>query len=135
MRTAALILCLLLAQAAQAGDLTLDFKHDEPGTLYATIFRAGDGFGDPDKAVHKIKQDTAQQGSQMVIRNLPAGRYAVKAFLDLNGNGTLDKNLVGMPKEPYGFSNDARAPFGPPSIEAASFEQKTGNQKLTIQLD
>lgn len=53
--------------------------------------------------------------------NLPFGSYAVKAYHDENDNGRLDTNIFGTPKEQYGFSNNARATFGPPSFEEARF--------------
>lgn len=135
MRPFSLLLSVLFAQSVLASDLNVDFRHDQAGILHAALYRAADGFTDQDKAVYKIKQDTAKEGSQMIVRNLPPGQYAIKAFLDLNRNGQLDKNLLGMPKEPYGYSNNARAQFGPPSVGAATFEQKTMSQSLTIQLD
>ena len=39
---------------------------------------------------------------------LPRGKYGVIAFHDLNGNEKLDTNFMGIPNEPYGFSNNAR---------------------------
>ncbi|MCB9169217.1 MAG: DUF2141 domain-containing protein [Flavobacteriales bacterium] len=51
----------------------------------------------------------------------PAGTYAVKVFLDVNGNGVLDKNELGIPQEPVGFSNDAIGRMGPASFKDASF--------------
>lgn len=53
--------------------------------------------------------------------DLPAGTYAVKVFLDMNGNGVLDKNELGIPQEPVGFSNDAMGRMGPASFKEASF--------------
>lgn len=50
-----------------------------------------------------------------------AGTYAIKVFHDVNGNGTIDTNWMGIPNEPYGFSNDAMGTFGPPGFNAASF--------------
>jgi uncharacterized protein (DUF2141 family) len=58
---------------------------------------------------------------EWVVEGLPAGDYAVMLYHDRNHNGKLDKKPLGMPAEPYGFSNDARAPFGPPSFDAARF--------------
>ncbi len=52
------------------------------------------------------------------------GEYAVKVFHDVNNNGKLDTNWMGVPKEPYGFSNDAMGTFGPPSWEQARFTVK-----------
>jgi uncharacterized protein (DUF2141 family) len=49
------------------------------------------------------------------------GRYAVKLFQDLNGTGKLAKNFLGMPTEPYAFSNNATGHMGPPDFDAAAF--------------
>ena len=53
---------------------------------------------------------------------LPPGRYAFSLFHDLNDNGELDANFIGMPKEPIALSNNARARFGPPKFDDAVFE-------------
>lgn len=37
---------------------------------------------------------------------LPDGLYAIKSFADESGNGKLDTNLIGLPVERYGSSND-----------------------------
>jgi uncharacterized protein (DUF2141 family) len=44
----------------------------------------------------------------------------MKAFADVNGNAKLDKNIIGLPTERYGFSNDAQGRMGPPSFDAAA---------------
>ncbi len=54
-----------------------------------------------------------------VVPDVPYGEYAVRAYHDANGNGKLDTNMVGFPKEPYAFSNGARGRFGPPSWDDA----------------
>ncbi|WP_209986371.1 DUF2141 domain-containing protein [Azospirillum picis] len=53
----------------------------------------------------------------VVFADLPPGRYGLVAFQDLDGDGKLEKNLLGIPREPYGFSRNAPARFGPPSFE------------------
>lgn len=57
----------------------------------------------------------------IVIENVPNGTYGVKLFHDVNGNGRMDTNAMGIPREPYGFSNNARGRFGPAKFEDASF--------------
>ena len=57
-----------------------------------------------------------------VIGDLPPGTYAISVYHDANGNQELDTNMLGMPREGYGFSNDARGVAGPPSFQAASFK-------------
>ena len=55
-----------------------------------------------------------------VFRNLPAGRYAVALFHDANSNGRFDKNLLGLPREGFAFSNGARAVLSAPTFERAA---------------
>ena len=62
------------------------------------------------------------------------GRYALAAFQDADANGELDRSAVGVPTEPYGFSNDARGRFGPPSFAAAAVDLRPGAVELTITL-
>jgi len=54
--------------------------------------------------------------------SLPSGKYAVIVIHDLNDNGSLDTNLLRIPKEPYGFSNNPSTTFGPPDFEGAAFQ-------------
>ena len=52
--------------------------------------------------------------TQITIRGLPAGAYALQATHDENGNGKVDRGLFGIPKEGVGFSRDAPARFSAP---------------------
>jgi len=65
------------------------------------------------------------------IKNLKAGKYAVRYFHDENINGNLDTNLVGIPTEGYGFSNNVTGTFGPPAFEKWLFEIK-GDIKIVL---
>jgi uncharacterized protein (DUF2141 family) len=68
------------------------------------------------------------------LDGLPPGDYAIKAYLDSNGNGRLDRGALGAPTEPYGFSNDARGRLGPPSWEKARFTVGADRRELAIGL-
>ena len=59
--------------------------------------------------------------TRVTVANLPAGRYAVQAFLDENSNGKVDRGWFGIPKEGVGFSNDAKIRFSPPKFAEAMF--------------
>lgn len=63
------------------------------------------------------------------VEGLPFGDYAIAVYHDKNENGKLDANFLGIPKEDYGFSNNARGRFGPASWKDASFSV---NSKSTI---
>lgn len=57
----------------------------------------------------------------IIVENLIPGKYAFKYFHDENKNKKLDTNLIGMPKEGFGFSNNAKGKFGPPSFKQTIF--------------
>jgi uncharacterized protein (DUF2141 family) len=80
------------------------------------------------------KQVKAGKGEvHLIFENIPAGEYALSAYHDANINGELDKNLIGIPKEGFGFSNDAMGTFGPPDFKKASFAWK-GGQAVSLAL-
>jgi len=65
----------------------------------------------------------ARDGENVIlVPNVPKGTWAVLAYQDENGNGELDRNLLGIPKENYGFSRDAASKFGPPGFDDAAIE-------------
>lgn len=57
-----------------------------------------------------------------VFKDVPDGTYAISVMHDFNNNRELEKNMLGMPTEGFGFSNDAMGRFGPPDFKKASFE-------------
>ena len=68
------------------------------------------------------------------FKGLGSGIYAVSIYHDENDNGKLDANFMGIPSEPYAFSNNAKGMFGPPSFEDCRFEVKSGVQEIIISL-
>jgi len=67
----------------------------------------------------------------VTFNNVPSGTYAVSLFHDENKNDKLDSNFMGIPKEDYGCSNDAKGFMGPPSWSDAKFEV---SENLTIEV-
>jgi len=53
----------------------------------------------------------------IIFKDLPNGQYGISHIHDENGNGELDTNFIGMPKEGFGFSNDPKGKMGPPDFE------------------
>ena len=63
---------------------------------------------------------------EVVYENIPAGDYAFVAFQDYDKNNELKTNFIGYPKEPVGFSNNAKIVFGPPSFNDAKVKIDAG---------
>ena len=75
----------------------------------------------------KTAEVNAKEGHVMVVfQDVPEGEYAVTVLHDLNGNKKMDENLLGIPKEGFGFSNDAMGAFGPPTFRECVFPMHPG---------
>ena len=72
--------------------------------------------------------------SSFIFKNIPYGTYAIKAFHDKNNDSKMNFALLGWPVEAYGFSNNARRTFGPPSWKAAMFTFFRDNQTVTFKV-
>lgn len=133
------ILCLPIQTALAddtSGDLTLQvggFAHDR-GQVLANLFREGDDVMKPDKAYLQVRATISGSRAQLVFRNLQYGKYAVTAFHDENGNGTLDHNFLHFPAEPLGFSNNFHLGVvsGLPGFEKLRFEFRPGMETISI---
>lgn len=114
-------LALVAPLGAAAADLQLTVT-DGPATqatLYVALFDSAEAYA-ADKALASQTAPLQAGGAQVVFRGLPPGRYAVRMFADENGNAKLDTNLMGMPTERYGFSNDAMGQRAAPAFDAAA---------------
>ena len=132
----ALLAATLAAPAltpAAAADLDLRFTGIEAptGAIMAVVFAREADYtaGKPVRAVMiPVKDGAAAQ----VVAGLAPGRYAIKAFHDIDGNGQMGVNPFGQPVEPFAFSNDAPANMGPASWSAAAFDLADAGTVQTI---
>jgi len=91
--------------------------------------------GGEDAAIAKTKTMVVEQKAQVVFTNLPYGWYGISLYQDENNNGKMDKNMMGIPKEAYGFSNNAKGFFGKPDYKDVKFELKSSEKQIDIKLD
>lgn len=130
------LLFLFLSISAQSQVLSLeiiDIKSDK-GTILLSLYNGEKGF--PYQNTSSIKQFVVQpnQGKvTLVVKDLPPGEYAFALFHDVDGNGKLSTNFLGIPKEGYAFSNNAFNRFGVPKYKDASFLLRSDvSQKITL---
>jgi uncharacterized protein (DUF2141 family) len=87
---------------------------------------------DPDRFGAVALRANVALKSAVVFSNLAPGHYAAIVFHDENLNGKLDKNFMGAPTEPYGFSNNVQGFLGPPSFDDAGIKLGDGNAAIRI---
>ncbi len=99
------------------------------GNIIVAIYNdAEKGFKTKD--VYTYKSVKAVKGSVKVEFQLSKGEYAVSVFHDENNNKELDSNMMHIPKEPYGFSNNVRMP----KYDKAVF-MIDGDKTISIKID
>ncbi len=128
---------LVAAQAAAPiAQLEVKFSGIEQpsGAIMVAVYDNEAGYNS-DKPVRVARLAVAQADAKTLVEGLPAGRYAIKAFHDVDGDGQMSVNPYGMPTEPFAFSNNAKGNMGPASWAQSAFEVKAGSntQAITIQ--
>lgn len=121
------------AEKATSGSLTYRFANlpSTKGVVRVVIYDKPDQFLSENGWFRADSAYIQPDGSAEVkIAHLPFGKYAAALYLDENQNGLIDRNLVGMPVEAYGFSNDVRAKWSVPGFEKAQFAFQNDTQIL-----
>ncbi|MDA9668203.1 DUF2141 domain-containing protein, partial [Pseudomonadota bacterium] len=126
----------------QASELVINLSDQKKaGTLMLAIYNNAEAFKG---SVIKEKRSEVgvfkglelylePQDSTQLSTEIPDGEYAIAFFIDANGNKKLDKNFLGIPKEQFGFSNNAMGTLSAPSFEQAKFKV-VGNTVQNIKL-
>jgi uncharacterized protein (DUF2141 family) len=123
------------AAATGSGKLMVEvsgFRSDQ-GQLLLRLYDREDGFPkDGAKALRQVRQRIEGARAIVALDGLPFGSYAIGCVHDENGNGKLDTNLIGIPREGVCASNDARGRMGPPTWKDARFEFKSDGATIHI---
>lgn len=134
---AALFFLTLSNAFAEKVNLTITNLNRESGQIALAIYNDASSFPDDGNKAFKTKfislNGTAV--SQVVTLDLPAGEYAIAAFVDNNKNQKLDKNLIGAPKERFGFSKNPAIHFSAPTFSECVFQvtaKKINSQTINM---
>lgn len=76
----------------------------------------------------------AGEATTLRFDDVAPGTYAIALLHDENDNGRADRVLGMMPREGFGFSNDAPVRMGPPDFEDAAIEVGMTSQHHSIRM-
>ena len=125
-----LFLGIFAVQWVAADDLTgiliveISGLKDATGDVYVAVYNSDDDWLSEDAVFASEKVAIADALDGELVRTelqLPLDDYALTVFYDADGDGELDTNFIGIPKEPFAMSNNAVAKFGPPKYDEAVF--------------
>ena len=105
------------------------------GQVGCALYASDAGFPtDPSKAAQMKWCPIKDKSSKCSFDPILAGTYAVACFHDENGNGKLDKNFLGIPKEGTVVSNHAKGSMGPPPFDKARFSFSGADSSLDLRM-
>ena len=125
---------LFTAFSAKAGDLRVQLSGIEKndGVVRVALFSDEHAF-ESNQPTRQAKTPARVEGVWVAFENVVPGQYGISAFQDVNNNEKLDTSFIGLPKEPYGFSQNARGKFGPPGFNEIAVE--IGSEPETVKIN
>ena len=124
-----------LAQSAGQGTVIVKVTglRSEKGQVKIAVFNSPEKWLG-EKPVYSSTIDVDSQSVTWKLNDVPYGDYGIAVLHDENKNGKMDKNFLGIPQEPYGFSNNVRVTFGPPTWEKSKFVVKGPTTEVSIEV-
>lgn len=122
--------CSTVGAASQSDkgsvEVTVEGMRKSTGRVYIALQNSAKIFASRDHYYLRESIDIGRGERVYTFNDIAPGRYAVALFHDENGNDDIDYNFLGIPKEGFGFSNNAMGVLSMPSFDKASFEVKQG---------
>jgi uncharacterized protein (DUF2141 family) len=134
-----LLACMFLIPIGSNGQTTgvitvnIEEIQQEQGTIRVALFTENDKFLEIPSYNRDIPAN-GQKSIQLDFENIPYGVYAISIYHDLDDNGELDTNFLGIPKEPVGFSNEYKPTMSAPKFNKAKFELNKPALSQTVKM-
>ncbi|MEM9674318.1 MAG: DUF2141 domain-containing protein [Bacteroidota bacterium] len=116
-----LFLCIGTLNTHAQGTIDVSFVklESDNGQVIINLFDQSEGFPSESDRAYRSEQVTVKEGkAHYIFQDVPWGEYAVAVMHDENGNGEVEKNFLGIPKEKVGVSNVSS---GIPTFKRAAF--------------
>ncbi len=132
--------CLCFAPQANSSSnsvikVQIDGLQEAKGQLCYSIFAKSKGFPDSSDNTLQAKCVSVQERSpKLTIENLHLGTYALAIFHDVNGDGELNRNFLGIPQEGFGFSRNPQIQTSPPSFGESAVLVTGAETNLQVQM-
>ena len=128
-----LFICPCLLSAQYKIDLSIQVPINK-GTVLLAVYGSETDFDENENAILSKKIPVDRVGEYTVsLEGLAAGSYTIALFQDINNNGKLDTNFMGIPKEPYAFSRNPKVKWRAPRYEEVVFDLKAST-KMNVEL-
>ncbi len=129
------LVLLTIQQPTNNPHLTIKVSNIEKikGEIKIGVFNTGTNFLKEGHAIKNYSIKVENSTAVLTIKDLPKGEYAITMYHDQNSDNVCNRNFIGIPKEPYGFSNNIKPSMSAPKYEDCKFDL-TENKTLHIKL-
>ena len=108
---------------------------NDKGDVRCTLFSSREDFPtNNDQMATTVVAPITDRIALCGFSTIAPGTYAVVLFHDENADGKFNRDWLGLPKEGYGFSNDAPTRWHAPSFDAASFHVSGGISEILVHI-
>ncbi len=116
-----LAMIILSSRRGEGVDLTVRITgiREVKGQMQLGLYNRAEVFPKEGKQYRLVERPVTGKVFIYTFEQLPAGDYALAVFQDLDRDGLIDKNMLGIPTEPYGFSNNVRPRLSAPAFSRA----------------
>jgi len=99
-----------------------------------SVYDNADTYLDPKAQLKTYRFVPTATTLKLKLTDLPYGTYAIAFYQDMNDSGDIDKNGLGIPKEPYAFSNDIRPKMSAPSFADCKFIYSKKENSIEVKM-
>ncbi|HEY4076420.1 MAG TPA: DUF2141 domain-containing protein [Rhizomicrobium sp.] len=124
------------AAEAETATVVIHVQQVSPrgGTLRLGLYDEARYTADDAPAVASADVPATLGETTVTLTDVAPGTYAIETFQDINSNGKMDTNWLGIPLEPFGFSRDAKPRLSKPGFDRVKFDVTVGVNTVSLHL-
>ena len=114
--------------------IVIDNLANNDGEVEVGVYTPKNKFPDETDKFKKYRFKPKNGKIDETITDLPYGELALAVYHDENNSGEIDKNIIGIPKERYAFSNNIKPTIKAPSFDDCkfSYNEKSSTVKISL---
>lgn len=115
--------------------ITITNIRSDKGVIRLALYDYPDQFPHQPARSFTFEKTMLKDGTmEVLLIDIPPGTYAISLLDDEDGDNSMNYNFLRMPREGYGFSNNARPGLKSPPFDKCSFQTGEGNTRLEIEM-
>lgn len=103
------------------------------GNIMIGVFNSQNGFLEKGSSIKNVSQKVTENSVVIILNNMKKGDYALAIYQDVNSDNKCNMNFLGVPVEPYGFSQNYKPVLSKPKFNDCKVDLKS-DKSITIKL-